>query len=146
MAGSVDGVEKCAYINATADDLVECEEEFMVVLAQLTHGESINLGNNITAVTLIDGDGMLQTFLFLNAPNLLYPLHFVAASFSVDTVATVVEGETLMACVEMTSAAATLHNDVVVSLSTLEDTGRQFSSHSLISQSLPFPYCSNCWQ
>ena len=59
LPGSTDQVEKCTHINATADDLIECDEEFKVVLALSTPGVSLSLGNNITAVTLIDGDGML---------------------------------------------------------------------------------------
>lgn len=58
-AGSIDGVEKCITVNAASDDLVECDEEFKVVLALSTPGISLALGNNITAVKLIDGDGML---------------------------------------------------------------------------------------
>ena len=58
-SGLTDQVEKCAQINATADNLIECDEEFKVVLALSTPGVSLGLGNNVTAVTLIDGDGML---------------------------------------------------------------------------------------
>ena len=41
--------------------------------------------------------------------------------------ATVVEGEMLMACARMISVAATIHNDVSLTLSTIEDTGGQIS-------------------
>lgn len=62
---------------------------------------------------------------------------FLAATFSVDAVATVVEGEVLMACVRMTSAAAALHNDVLLTLSTIEDTGMQMSHFSFNNEKTP---------
>lgn len=64
-SGSVDQVEECTYINTTDDDLIECDEEFQVVLSLATPGISLNLGNNITTVTLIDEDGMFPASLSL---------------------------------------------------------------------------------
>jgi hypothetical protein len=54
-SGSADGAEMCASINVHSDDLVEFEEEFGVMLTLVTSGPS--LGNNKSAVTIIDNDG-----------------------------------------------------------------------------------------
>lgn len=58
LPGSDDGAEVCTPIIATADQLVECEEDFSVTFCLTTVGSSLSMGNSVTAVTLIDSDGM----------------------------------------------------------------------------------------
>lgn len=59
--GSADGAEICTPLTAYADNLVECEEDFGVILTLLTSAPSLSLGNNLITVTLIDGDGRLHS-------------------------------------------------------------------------------------
>lgn len=57
--GSEDGAEMCASVAVNSDNLVEFEEDFTIALSLVTFGTSLNIGNNLSAVTLIDNDGML---------------------------------------------------------------------------------------
>ena len=56
--GSVDGAEVCASISVNSDNLVEYKEDFRVILALVTSGSSLSLGNNASTVSLIDSDGI----------------------------------------------------------------------------------------
>jgi hypothetical protein len=58
LPGSADRAEVCTPLTAFVDELVECEEDFSVLLALETPCSSLSLGNTVTAVTLVDGDGM----------------------------------------------------------------------------------------
>ena len=58
-AGSANGSKVCTTLTATADDLVELDEDFKVLLDQVTYASTLSIGNNVTAVTLIDGNSML---------------------------------------------------------------------------------------
>lgn len=57
---SANGAKVCTSLVTTADNRVESEEDFRLLLVQLTSGTSLSLANNSTAVTLIDGDGMFH--------------------------------------------------------------------------------------
>lgn len=59
LNGSTDGAKMCATVTVFADNLVEFEEEFMVGLELETSRANLGPGNNISAITLIDNDGML---------------------------------------------------------------------------------------
>lgn len=48
----------CANATVLSDDLVECEEDFTVMLVLNTIEDNILLGNGSTAVTLKDSDGI----------------------------------------------------------------------------------------
>lgn len=61
--GSVDGAEMCIPLTAVADLLVENEEEFTVKLNLVTTGPSLNLGNRVSPVTIIDGEGIHEPFM-----------------------------------------------------------------------------------
>ena len=55
--GASNGERVCINITVLFDGLVECEEDFTVVLTLDTVGDNIFLGKNSTAVTLLDSDG-----------------------------------------------------------------------------------------
>jgi hypothetical protein len=55
---SVNGTQRCASLNATEDNLVECEEDFTVLLNLTTAGDGFRLGNAATIVSITDNDGM----------------------------------------------------------------------------------------
>ena len=57
-SGSRNGTEVCVSLAANADDEVECEEDFTVLLALLTPGNNLNLVNTVTAITIIDINGI----------------------------------------------------------------------------------------
>ena len=106
--GSSDGDMVCINATVLSDDLVECEEDFAVALTLNTVGDSIELGNNSTAVTLIDSDG---------------------ATFSIPIIAMVAESDTtLEVCVTMITApaGAMLATHVDLSLSTMSGTGKTY--------------------
>ena len=54
---STNGTTKCVPLGINPDNLVESEEHFVVMLAMVTSGTSLSLGNNMLAVTLIDDNG-----------------------------------------------------------------------------------------
>ena len=56
--GSTDGADMCTSLTANADYLVEYEEDFALMLNLETAGASLSLGNGVTTITIIDGDGM----------------------------------------------------------------------------------------
>ena len=58
MPGSSDGDTVCINVTVLSDDLVESKEDFTVGLTLNTIDDGIQFGNNITAVTLIDSNGM----------------------------------------------------------------------------------------
>lgn len=49
----------CISVPVAVDSLVECDEQFSIVLGVLTTGTSISTGNNVTAVTLVDSEGII---------------------------------------------------------------------------------------
>lgn len=55
--GSADGTETCVFITVNSDGKVESEEYFTVMMALVTSGTSLSLGNKTSSVTLIDSDG-----------------------------------------------------------------------------------------
>ena len=57
LPGATNGESVCVNVTLLTDQLVECEEDFTVVLALDTVGDSVSLGNSSTAVTLLDSDG-----------------------------------------------------------------------------------------
>jgi hypothetical protein len=48
----------CVLLNASADNLVEGDEDFTLVLDLITSGTNLSLGNNVTVFTVTDIDGM----------------------------------------------------------------------------------------
>ena len=54
---STNGTTKCVSVSINFDNLVESEEHFVVMLAMVTSGASLSLGNSMLAVTLVDKDG-----------------------------------------------------------------------------------------
>ncbi len=50
----------CTNVAVVSDGLVECEEEFTVELSLVTDKQNLDLGNNSTAITLVDSDGMVD--------------------------------------------------------------------------------------
>jgi hypothetical protein len=56
--GSADGAEMCAPLYAIADNMVEPEENFTVLLTLSTSGESLSLGNSVTTVTVNSSEGV----------------------------------------------------------------------------------------
>lgn len=64
-SGSEDSAEMCASVSVNSDNLVELEEDFTITLSLVTLGAIFTLGNNVSAVTLIDSDGMLCCSIFL---------------------------------------------------------------------------------
>ena len=119
--GSANGAKACTPLTAVADNLVECGEDFTVILELISSGTSIRLGNNSTAVSLIDSDGMLIIMTYNEIA--ISCQHSSAASFRLTTMATVVEGTSLMMCAHMESAGATLSKEVIVTVSTVDGTG-----------------------
>ena len=55
--GEGNGERVCVNVTLLSDGLVECEEDFTVVLTLDTDGDSVSLGNSSTVVTLLDSDG-----------------------------------------------------------------------------------------
>lgn len=119
----------CASLAANIDDKVECEEDFTVLLALLTPGNNLNLANTITAITIIDFNG-IQTWSCTNSSSRM-PF-FSAAYFEVGVMATVIEDSTLMVCAEMVSGGATLSKEVIVMVSTIEGSGKTESIVQLL--------------
>ena len=58
--GSADSAEKCVSVTVNPDNLVESAEEFSLVLSLTDSGASLNLGDHMSTVTLIDSDGVYQ--------------------------------------------------------------------------------------
>ena len=58
LVGDADGQERCATIDLTDDDLVECDEDFTVSLALVTSKPNLSLGTDSTTVTISDSDCM----------------------------------------------------------------------------------------
>ena len=56
--GSTDGAENCTSVTVYPDKLVELEENFTVVIDLITTGANLNVGNNISSITLLDDDGV----------------------------------------------------------------------------------------
>ncbi len=54
----------CANVTVVPDSMVECEEDFTVELTLDTIKDSLFRGNNLTRVTLMDSDSMLQILYF----------------------------------------------------------------------------------
>jgi hypothetical protein len=57
LPGAADGTEVCTPIAIVSDNLVECEENFGLILTLVTSGASISLGSSVSTVTLLDSDG-----------------------------------------------------------------------------------------
>ncbi len=57
ISGSTDGDRVCVNITVFSDLLVECEEDFTVMLTLNTIEDNLLLENNSTFVTLMDNDG-----------------------------------------------------------------------------------------
>ena len=55
--GSGSGALMCSSVSILSDDVIELEEAFVVSLALETATESLELGNNASAVTIVDDDG-----------------------------------------------------------------------------------------
>lgn len=55
--GFSDGMQACTPITTNADLLVECEEDFSVTMTLVTQCPSIQLGNDMISVTLLDSNG-----------------------------------------------------------------------------------------
>lgn len=56
-SGSTDGAVVCANVTVIRDNMVECEEEFSLLLTLETATiKSLSLGNNTTSVVLRDSD------------------------------------------------------------------------------------------
>lgn len=144
VPGSGNGTELCAPIITNPDDLIECDENFTVILALTTLGTSINVGNNISVITLLDIEGILWLSLFLQL-HVDNSFDFLAASFAVPNSAiTLVENEpSVMMCVTMTvtPATATLNKEVVLTLSAVEGTGIGQQASDFKWQSIK-SYCS----
>ena len=124
-SGSADGDKVCTNVTILLDDIVECEEYFTVELSLNTIGGGISLGNNLTAVTVMDSDGRL-TLSSSSEPS-LSSLAYTAASFSIPTMAMVTESaKSLEVCIIMTStpSEAKLAKQVDLILSTLSGTGK----------------------
>lgn len=60
-SGTADGAEMCAPVIVNSDNLVEHEENFSVVLALVTSGTSLSLGRNMSAITLLDSEGIVSS-------------------------------------------------------------------------------------
>ena len=58
LSGSTDGSQVCSNISVASDGMVECEEDFTLLLALSTTESNLFLGNNSTAITLMDNDSM----------------------------------------------------------------------------------------
>ena len=58
--GASNGERVCVNITVLSDGLVECEEDFTVLLTLNTAEDNIFLGNNSTVVTLLDSDGRVD--------------------------------------------------------------------------------------
>ena len=56
LVGDADGQERCATVDLTDDDLVECDEDFTVSLALVTSKPNLSLGTDMTTVTISDSD------------------------------------------------------------------------------------------
>ena len=65
----------CVPLTAVADNLVECDEDFTVILDLISSGTSLSLGNNSTAVTLSDSDGMVY-HLDMTESEIIFSLTF----------------------------------------------------------------------
>ena len=57
-SGSMNGAMECVNMTVNRDGLVESEEEFTVELMFDSSKGCLNLGNNVTVVTLLDSDSM----------------------------------------------------------------------------------------
>ncbi len=104
--------------------MVECEEDFNLVLTLNTFEDNIFLGNNSTAITLMDSDGIISTS---NKDASKTSSLSVAASFSVPTMERVAESDlTLELCVSMTTVppGAELATQVDLTLSTMSGSGK----------------------
>lgn len=55
---SVNGEQICVNLTAVVDNLVECEENFTVILDLMTSNEILRLGNAVVTVTITDVDGI----------------------------------------------------------------------------------------
>ena len=56
-SGLSDGAMICANVSLLSDDLVECVEDFTIVLTLDTTKDTLSVLNNSTVVTLLDSDG-----------------------------------------------------------------------------------------
>jgi hypothetical protein len=139
VTGSGNGAQICASWSARADDLVEGDEEFNLMLALVNPATAFNLGNAATKIMIRDIDGAI----ILSYAVTIYstqPFLHTAASFSIDRMGTVAEGGTeAMICVTMSAASINnvLGNDIVVALSTINGTGILYTC------GLP-SYCTFC--
>lgn len=122
--GSADGAEMCASVAVNSDNLVEFEENFTVKLALVTAGASLGLGSNTSTITLTDSDGMKYGFFNILPCNVI----LAAAMFEIPSATTVAaESDTMLSvCITMTTTppGATVANEVVLSLSTVDGTGK----------------------
>ena len=121
--GSNDGTERCVSVNVHTDNAVESEEYFTVMLALVTTGTSFKIGNDTSTIVVMDSDGMLTLHHKLD-PTFV-PIS-AAALFEIPATATVVESDYLgTLCVTMATLPpqATLANEVILSLSSVETTG-----------------------
>ena len=126
--GSTDGANVCASLTVNSDNLVETEECFTVVWALITSGTSLGLGWNMTTIFLNDSDGTIPYNSIANNYFLSMTSICIAAMFAVPAMAAVAESDTtLTVCVTMmtTPPTATVANQVVVTLSTVDGTGER---------------------
>ena len=56
--GTSQGIVMCVSVAVYVDSLVESDEEFSIMFEVVTTGSSISTGNDVTAVTLIDSEGL----------------------------------------------------------------------------------------
>ena len=66
--GTSEGIVMCISVAVFVDGLVESDEEFSITFEVVTNGSSISSGNDVTAVTLTDSEGLCRKLL-------LYTIH-----------------------------------------------------------------------
>ena len=124
MPGSSNGSMVCVNVTVLEDMMVEREGNFTVELTLNTVGESLDLGNSLTRVILVDSDGnhsLCQGFCSLSI------FFFAAAIFSIPSMEVVAESDgTLEVCVTMMTfpSGGSLAKDVDLTLSTMSGTGK----------------------
>jgi hypothetical protein len=65
----------CVFLSASADNLVEGDENFSLILNLMTSGTSLSLGNNVTVIAVTDTDGMLLWFSVYIMSVYLHTMH-----------------------------------------------------------------------
>ena len=124
--GSADSAEVCTTLSAVDDNIVEGDEGFTVLLALTTPGPSLTILNNVTPVVIRDNDGRYIPWLHIF--KVMFVLFLPVASFAMPANASIIEGDkAVIVCtsLEVTPVTATLGKDVMVTISTVEESGNQ---------------------